>query len=230
MVSPYRRTTEPSACFAILPVSMIRSRAPIFTLFFRYMETSSRSPDPRGQRPVRPSFFSGGSGKRRTFDPWSLRAERGSTLPFRSLDRKPKTLPPPSPPPALRFSNEPLLPDPEPVDQLLVTGRVLHLQVIEQPAPLTYHLQQPTPGVVILLVRLEVLGQLPDPLGQQRHLHLGGTGVLLVGLELLHQRRLTRRFNGHDCLLPFRPTPLGLTKPHRFVRGGGQTPAWSAGL
>src|SRR5205807_876961 len=52
-----------------------------------------------------------------------------------------------------------LLPDSEPVDQLAVTAGILGLQVIEQAAPLADQLQEPAAGMVVLLVRLEVLGQ-----------------------------------------------------------------------
>src|ERR1700682_1649203 len=79
-----------------------------------------------------------------------------------------------------------LLPDPKPVDQLAVTGRILGLQIIEQPPPLPDQLEQAAPRVVVFLVRFEMLGEVVDALGQERHLHLGGAGVSLVRPELLH--------------------------------------------
>src|SRR5213593_1577215 len=44
--------------------------------------------------------------------------------------------------------------------------------------------------MVILRVLLEMVGQAVDALGQQRDLHLGRTGVALVGAELLDQTLL----------------------------------------
>src|SRR6185312_12795116 len=49
--------------------------------------------------------------------------------------------------------------------------------VLEQPAPPADQQQQPTPRVVVVLVHLQVLGQIGDPLGQQRDLGLRGAGV-----------------------------------------------------
>ena len=52
-------------------------------------------------------------------------------------------------------------------------SRSVALQVVQQPAPAADHLQQAAPRVVVLLVRLQVLGEPVDPLGQDRDLHLG---------------------------------------------------------
>ena len=54
------------------------------------------------------------------------------------------------------------------------------LQIVQQTAALTNHQQQAATGVVILLVHLQMLVQVVDARGQQRDLHLGGTGVALV--------------------------------------------------
>jgi hypothetical protein len=43
-------------------------------------------------------------------------------------------------------------------------------------------LQEPTAGVVILRVRLEVLGEIGDALAEERDLDFRGPGVLRVGL------------------------------------------------
>src|ERR1700737_3854188 len=81
-----------------------------------------------------------------------------------------------------------LLPDAEPFDQLLVALGVLGLQIVEEPPPLADQLEQAAPRVVVLLVGLEMLGQVMDALGEQRDLHLGRAGVALVGAELLDDR------------------------------------------
>jgi len=50
---------------------------------------------------------------------------------------------------------------------------------------LAHQLEQATSGVVVLLVGLEVLGELTDALGEERDLHLGRTGVAVVGAVFL---------------------------------------------
>src|SRR5262245_59478771 len=52
-----------------------------------------------------------------------------------------------------------LLPDPQPVDQTLVAIEFLTLQVVQQPPPLPDELEQPAPGMVVLLMDFEVFGQ-----------------------------------------------------------------------
>src|SRR5919107_4398380 len=53
------------------------------------------------------------------------------------------------------------------------------LQVVQQPAALAHEEQQPATAVVVVLVHLEVLGEVGDAVAEQRDLHLGGTGVTL---------------------------------------------------
>src|SRR5262245_57442049 len=94
-----------------------------------------------------------------------------------------------------------LLTDAQPFDQLLVPADVLALQVVEQAAALADELEQPAARVVVLLVGLEVLGELVDPLREQGHLHLRRPGVLLVRPELLDDHALSFRVN-HFLRLP----------------------------
>src|SRR5687768_7008405 len=49
----------------------------------------------------------------------------------------------------------------------LVPAHVRLLQIIQQPPALAYHLQQTTPGTVVFIVGLQVLGQMINPLSQQ---------------------------------------------------------------
>lgn len=65
----------------------------------------------------------------------------------------------------------------------LITGQVGVMQVVEQTAALADHHQQAPTGSVIFFVTLQMLGQMVDALGQERDLHVGGTGVLFVRLE-----------------------------------------------
>src|SRR5674476_1116302 len=50
----------------------------------------------------------------------------------------------------------------------LITAQVGGLQIIQQPAALADHHQKTTARAVILLVRLQMLGQMVDALGEQR--------------------------------------------------------------
>src|SRR5262249_41755119 len=71
-------------------------------------------------------------------------------------------------------------------------------EVGEQPTALTHEDQQPTAAVVVVLVVLQVLGELVDATRQHRDLHLGRTGVAFLGAELpddLGLRGLVERHN-----------------------------------
>src|SRR5262245_52929978 len=68
-------------------------------------------------------------------------------------------------------------PDAQPLDQALVAAFVDTLDVIEQLAALRHELEQAAPGVVVLDVGLEMLGQGGDALGQERDLDLRRAGV-----------------------------------------------------
>ena len=69
----------------------------------------------------------------------------------------------------------------ETLDQGAVTLDVDAHEVVEQISSLANHLQQAAAAVMILVVGLEMLGQVVDPVGKDRDLYLGGTGVTLVG-------------------------------------------------
>ena len=64
-------------------------------------------------------------------------------------------------------------------------------------APLADQPQQAATGVVILLVRLEVLGEVVDALGHQRDLDLGRPCIAFVGRELRDDRLLGFRCKAH---------------------------------
>ena len=76
---------------------------------------------------------------------------------------------------------EGLLAQSEAFDQGAVPLRVASLHVIEQAPPPADHLEEPPPGVMVLGVGLEVLGQLGDALGEKGDLDLGGSGVASRG-------------------------------------------------
>lgn len=74
-----------------------------------------------------------------------------------------------------------LLTDAQLCDNRTVTLDVLFMQVVEHLTTLTNHLQKATTAVVVVLMNLQMLGQLDNASAQNRDLHLGGTGVGLVG-------------------------------------------------
>src|ERR1035438_3971467 len=83
--------------------------------------------------------------------------------------------------------------DAERGDDRAVSLDIVLPHVVEQTTTATDELHQPTPGVMITLVNLEVLGQVRDAGGEQRDLDLGRTRVRLVksvlgddGLLLAH--------------------------------------------
>src|ERR1700680_3325642 len=78
-----------------------------------------------------------------------------------------------------------LLANPEALDRRAVTLDVLPLEVIEQAAPAPDQLEQAAAAVVVLDMGLEVVRQLGDEVGEQRHLHLRRPAVALVQPVLL---------------------------------------------
>src|SRR5688572_3915184 len=67
--------------------------------------------------------------------------------------------------------------NPEASDQIAVARLVFALHIIEQAAALADHLQQTATGMVVALMGLEVLGEVGDPLGQDRDLHVRRAGI-----------------------------------------------------
>jgi hypothetical protein len=72
----------------------------------------------------------------------------------------------------------------------LVTAQIGLLQVFEQTAALADHHEQPAARAVVLLVALQMFGEMVDALGQQRNLNIGRTRVLAVDLKLVNRLRL----------------------------------------
>ena len=66
------------------------------------------------------------------------------------------------------------------IDELAVGGDVGALQVVEKLTTTAHHLQKTTAGVVILLVNLDVFGELVDSLSENSDLTLRRTCVVLV--------------------------------------------------
>src|SRR5215204_6305798 len=83
------------------------------------------------------------------------------------------------------------------LDQRAVARLVLALDVVEERAALGDHLQEATPGMVVLGVGLEVLGQVVDAFGQDCDLDLGRPGVAGLMPMFLDERGLALRRDRH---------------------------------
>ena len=79
------------------------------------------------------------------------------------------------------------------LDQGLVAFAVFLFQISQQTAAGVDHFKQATTGVIVVLVCLEVLGQVFDACGQQGDLHFRGTGIVRNATEIGHD------FLGINC-------------------------------
>ena len=77
-----------------------------------------------------------------------------------------------------------LLAQVETLQQVVVLGQVVPLQVIQKLAPAAGHLEKATAAVEVLAMPPQMLGQVIDPGGKQGDLDVAGAGVLLVNLVL----------------------------------------------
>src|SRR5918995_1976996 len=80
--------------------------------------------------------------------------------------------------------------DAELLDQRAVARLVLLLHVVEKRAALGNHLQEATPGMVVLGVGLEVVGEVVDALGQDGDLDLRRAGIAGFVRMFLDERGL----------------------------------------
>jgi hypothetical protein len=94
------------------------------------------------------------------------------------------------------------------IDQVAVALDTFIFQIIEQTPPLTDDFEQTAPGMVVLLMGAEVFGEIGNPRGKKRNLHLGRTGIPLVSLEFVDKFLFV--FRGQHCAVSFQSnTPRG---------------------
>src|SRR5687768_15256119 len=91
--------------------------------------------------------------------------------------------------------------DAQTLDERLVAVLVDLLDVVEEAAPGLHHFQQPASRMVVLGVAFEVLGEVGDALGEDRDLHLGRTGIALLGGIFRNEHSLALRRNRHRVIL-----------------------------
>src|SRR6478735_1881025 len=82
------------------------------------------------------------------------------------------------------FCENGLLAQVELLQQVVVLGQILALDVIKELATAAGHLEKTATAMEILAMRAQVLGQVIDPGREQRDLDVAGAGVLLVGFVL----------------------------------------------
>src|SRR5579883_1436090 len=107
-------------------------------------------------------------------------------------------------------------PEPQALDHLLVPGRVLALEIVEQAAPLADHDEQAAPRVEILGMRREVVGEIADALAEDGDLHLRRAGVALLAGVFLDELLLARQRDRHrvsPCLKDSAHAPAAALPP-----------------
>ena len=70
--------------------------------------------------------------------------------------------------------------------QILVQIRVCALGIVQHLTTASHHHKQAAAGSVVVLVSDEVLGKVGDALSKHSYLETGGTGVVLVRLEVVN--------------------------------------------
>ena len=80
-------------------------------------------------------------------------------------------------------------------DNRAVTVDILALQILKQRTALTDHSKQTAARMVVVLVHLQVLGELVDSLGEDRNLNFGRARVLFMNAVILDDRFFDFRFN-----------------------------------
>ena len=99
-----------------------------------------------------------------------------------------------------------LFTDVELLNKRTISIDVLGLQIVKETASLTYHLVETASRVVILLVVLQMLGELLNPCGKESYLYFGGTGIFRSLTELGNDCCLLL-FTDHCFVLQFEFTP-----------------------
>src|SRR4051794_9491513 len=173
-VCPLETTTAPSACFASFPVSNLISRPPIST------DTETGTPAGRSASTMLISLL---------FLHCAL-LEGGDWVRSHGATRELAQAPP-------SLGCKELAAEAELLDEGAVALEILALQVVQEPAAAADELEQATTGVVVVLVRAQMLGQCVDPLGQHRDLDFGRARVRLVLAELADVAQLLFLGEGH---------------------------------
>jgi hypothetical protein len=106
------------------------------------------------------------------------------------------------PAPSKRRAGCPLFANLQPIQRGPIPGVIDVPQIVQEPTASTDQLQETSSRMVILLVEFEMLGQIPDTIGEYCDLHFRRPGILImlpllpnqVGFGFLQQGHLTVSF------------------------------------
>jgi hypothetical protein len=113
----------------------------------------------------------------------------------------------------------------EPADDLLVSRSVFPGEILQQLISPADELEQSTPRGVILFMRVEMSPKVIDAFGDERDLHFGRPGVLLVDLVIFDNilfllGRYRHRKLRDAVLKPLPPRPCGVVGSSARIKGG----------
>jgi hypothetical protein len=78
----------------------------------------------------------------------------------------------------------------KPLNDTAIALSVLRLNIVQKSAPVAYHLEEASPGGMILLVSLEVFGEIVDPFTEQSDLNFRRTCICGMDPILADHRSL----------------------------------------
>jgi hypothetical protein len=86
-----------------------------------------------------------------------------------------------------------LVPEAKILNERTILHNVRTLQVIQETAAFTDHLEQTAPAMVVLGVSAEMTREVVDSIRKNRNLYTGGTGILFVSPVLVDRECLIER-------------------------------------
>ena len=105
-----------------------------------------------------------------------------------------------------------LLAKPQSSDCRAVPLDVLARQIRQQTSPLSHQLEKSSPGVEVVLVLPEVIGEPVDSLGEESNLNFGRTGIIRMRAKLGDDRLFLLALQRHTCGSLSGKTPLQTQK------------------
>ena len=71
------------------------------------------------------------------------------------------------------------------LNDALIAVKIRSSQIIQQPSPLSDQFQESAAGMVILLMDLEMISEIVDPVAENGYLNFRRAGVILMKLETM---------------------------------------------
>ena len=102
--------------------------------------------------------------------------------------------------------------------KLSIAADIGVLQIIQQSAPLADHFKQPTAGVVVFAMLLQMPGEVLNPRGQQGYLDLRRAGIRLVPPEFINDLLLILYSQSQFAhLISLQPRSVGTSGSRRYT-------------